>query len=96
MRYKLQYILQHFVSFFIYLSMFNNSSDSTKMYTVNYEHTFKNGRFKILLPGMSLSESHHKMMPLRNTVTPLHCSPLQNATISNMKSDNCKALQKKM
>jgi hypothetical protein len=34
MRYKLQYILQHCVSFFIYLSMFNNSSDSTKMYTV--------------------------------------------------------------
>jgi hypothetical protein len=36
------------------------------------------------------------MMPLRNTVTPLHCSPLQNATISNMKSNNCNALQKKV
>jgi hypothetical protein len=26
----------------------------------------------------------------------LHSSPLNNATISNMKSDNCKALQKEL
>jgi hypothetical protein len=44
---------------------------------------------------LGLSGSHHKMMQFR-TVTPLQCSPLQNATIPHVKSDNCKALQKKV
>jgi hypothetical protein len=44
---------------------------------------------------LGLGGSHHRMMQFLNIVTPAHCRPLENATISQMKSDNCKALQKK-
>jgi hypothetical protein len=35
-------------------------------------------------------------MIFRLSVTLLHWRPLQNATISNIKSDNCKAVKKRL